>query len=529
MARRKPSQLKAPVEQDDYAAATRALAESSFISFIRLVFPSQVLGGVHEELCQWMTRQEAKDHQLILMPRDHGKSRFAAFYALWMLTRDPTMRILYISNTSTLAEKQLGFIKDIMEREVYQRYWPEMCNPEEGKRKRWTTTEIAVDHPKRVEAGIRDPSIMVAGLTTSIVGLHFDLAVLDDVVTGDNAYTEDGREKVNRQYSFLASIEGAEAKEVVVGTRYHPKDLYEKMIAMKVDIFNEAGEIIDQEEVYEIFERKVESRGDGTGEFLWPRQLNTYDNKWYGFDQKILATKKAKYIDRTQFYAQYYNNPNSAENAAIRREHFQYYDPALLKQSAGYWYYKGSRLNIIAAADLSYTMSKRSDYTAVVIVGIDADRNHFILDIDRYKTNSIKEQFEHILALHKKWDFKKIIIEAQSAAESVVEELKNSYFRPNGLMITVQMEKPTRHEGTKEERNSAILNPRYENMAMWHYRGGNCQTLEEELSMAHPPHDDIKDAVANAVKHIAAPSQQHSFNNEDDNVISIFANNRFRG
>ena len=34
---------------------------------------------------------------------------------------------------------------------------------------------------------------------------------------------------------------------------------------------------------------------------------------------------------------------------------------------------------------------------------------------------------------------------------------------------------------------------------MWHYKGGNCQTLEEELVMSHPPHDDCKDALANAV------------------------------
>lgn len=526
MAARKRKQPANLTNLDEVTKLVRLECEASLERFIKLVFPSQVFGSVHSELCQWMTRQEAKAHQLILMPRDHGKSRFAAFYALWELTRDPTKRILYISSTTTLAEKQLGFIKDIMAREVYQRYWPDMINPDEGKRKKWTNGEIMVDDPRRTEAGIRDPSIMVAGLTTNIVGLHFDLVIMDDVVTGENAYTDEGRGKVARQYSFLASIEGADAREVVVGTRYHPKDLYDNVLNMVVDIFDNDGNVVDQEPVYECFERKVEDRGDGTGQFLWPRQLSTFDNKWYGFDQKILATKRAKYIDRTQFYSQYYNNPNSSDDTPVRRDYFQYFEPGHLKQSAGYWYYRGKRINVIAAADFSYTASMRSDYTAITVVGIDADRNHYVLDIDRYKTNSIKEQYQHILELHKKWDFKKIVLEAAAAAEPIVEELKNSYFRPNGLMISIQIEKPTKHEGTKEERINAILHPRYQNLSMWHYRGGNCQILEDELIMAHPPHDDVKDAVANAVKYLVAPSYQHNVV-EEDNVV-IFSG-RFRG
>lgn len=506
----------------------RQRAENSLIEFIRLIAPHNVMGSVHEELCLWMTRSDAKAHQLILMPRDHGKSRYAAWFALWELTRNPAIRILYISSTSTLAEKQLGFIKDIMQSSKYRKYWPEMTNANEGERKRWTTTEIAVDHPARTKEGIRDPSIMIAGLTTNIVGLHFDLVVMDDVVTGENAYTEEGRTKVSRQYSFLASIEAADAREVIVGTRYHPKDLYDNILNMKVEIFDDNGTVIDQEEVYEVFERKVEDHGDGSGQFLWPRQQRE-DGKWFGFDQKILATKKAKYIDKTQFYAQYYNNPNNSENAAITRDLFQYYEPTHLKRQDGKWFLKGKRLNVIAAADFGYTIAKRSDYTAVVVLGIDSDRNYYILDIDRYKTKSIKEQYEHLMNLITKWDFKKLIVETGHAgAEPIVEELKNSYFKPNGIFINIEPFKTPRSEGTKEERLRAILEPRYQNKAVWHYRGGNCQVLEDELVLLYPPHDDCKDAVANAMEKITAPSYGMSANFES-NVIQFSPRTRFGG
>jgi hypothetical protein len=49
---------------------------------------------------------------------------------------------------------------------------------------------------------------------------------------------------------------------------------------------------------------------------------------------------------------------------------------------------------------------------------------------------------------------------------------------------------------------------------MWHYQGGHCQTLEEELILSHPPHDDLKDALAQAVLACVAPtgSQRTSSN-----------------
>jgi hypothetical protein len=52
--------------------------------------------------------------------------------------------------------------------------------------------------------------------------------------------------------------------------------------------------------------------------------------------------------------------------------------------------------------------------------------------------------------------------------------------------------------GTKEERIAATLGPYYENNSVWHYHGGKCEILEQELIMYNPPHDDIKDALHSA-------------------------------
>ena len=496
----------------------REAAEADLETFIRLIAPKQVLGQVHVDLCHWWERNDRKSHQLVLLPRDHGKSRLIAFRVAHYITKHPDCRILYISATSNLAEKQLKFIKDILTSPIYTRYWPEMIHPEEGKREKWTNSEISVDHPKRKEEGIRDPTVFTGGLTTSLTGLHCDVAVYDDVVVYENAYTEEGRRKVESQYSLLASIEGADSQEWVCGTRYHPKDLYSKLLNMKEEIFDDNGDIVDEEAIFEVFERQVEDAGDGTGQFLWPRQQRS-DGKFFGFDTKILAKKRGQYLDRTQFRAQYYNDPNDPGELRIDRSKFQYYDKKWLTFDGSAWYYKDRKLNVFASADFAYSIDKKADYTAIAVIGMDSEHSVYILEIDRFKTNKISEIFEHILALHTKWDFRRLGCEITSGQKMIVQELKDSYIRPYGLLLSVVEIKHTRHQGSKEERIAAALEPRYDNLAVWHYKGGNCEILEEELMMEHPPHDDCMDALASVLEIAVPPSGRSARDRGRSNTI----------
>jgi phage terminase large subunit-like protein len=487
---------------NDKYEAIREAAESDVKIFIKLVAPYMHLGAVHEELLDWATRQEGLDNKLILMPRDHLKSKMAAFIAAWLLTKDPTETILYCSSTADLAEKQLGQIKGILDSTIYRRYWRDMTNEEEGKRARWTVSEIIVDHPKRKQEGIADPSIKATGITGSITGFHASIVILDDLVTPNNAYTEDGRSKVAALYSQLASIESASSREFVVGTRYHTRDLYNDLIAMKEISFNDDE---DEEEipVYEVFQKVVETEG----EFLWPRSSRK-DGKSFGFDAKILARKKAKYLDTAQFYAQYYNDPNDPGSNAVDITKFQYYEKRNLENIEGTWFMKQRKLSVFASIDFAFSLRKAADSSAIVVVGVDSDNNYYVLDIVRFKTDRIKEYFDNILATHSKWGFRKIRAEVTVAQQSVVNELKEQYIKPNGLALSIDEYRPSRHEGDKAERISAILEPRYDNLQMWHYKGGNCQLLEEELVLKRPPHDDIKDALANAIAIAKAPAKQ---------------------
>lgn len=498
MPRKKNSELE---QQRD---TKRQLVLSSFIDFIQYVHPKRVLGSVHREAISWMTRQDASSHLLLLLPRDHMKSYLAALWATWELTKDPTLRILLISSTSNLATKQLKMIKDILTSDNYRLLFPEMVTKEEVKREKWTEREISVDHPRRKEWNVRDPSIFTAGLTSNIVGLHCDIAILDDVVVEANAYLEVGREKVKNQYSLLSSVETGTAREFVVGTRYHPKDLYNDLVEMEIEETDELGNVCKATSLFEVFQRQVESVGDGSGEFLWPRQQGS-EGKWFGFDRDILARKKAQYLNKIHFRAQYYNDPHDVDSSPIKREQFQYYNQDYLSRRDGRWYFKGERINVFAAVDFAYSMGKRSDYTSIVVVGCDGLQNYYVLDIDRFKTDKISDYYSHILKLYEKWNFRKIRAEVSVAQQVIVRDLKDNYIRPNGLTLVIDEFRPSRWQGSKEERIMATLEPRYNNGQIWHYSGGNCQSLEEELVFTNPPHDDIKDALSSVIDFAVPP------------------------
>lgn len=478
----------------------RKIAENNFISFVKLVAPYNVMGVCHEDLCKFITNPDLKPYRLVLYPRGHRKSFYAAMYACWRIVTDPSISIVYLSATSDLAESQLRTIKSTLESTIIRRYWPDLVNEDEGKREKWTTTEICVDSPIRKSEGTRDSTVKCGGLTTNITGAHCDLIILDDIVVPKNN-TEEGRRQVMSQYSQLQSILNPGGMILAVGTRYHPKDIYATMQETVEEVFGNDGEIIGRVPQWDVLQRSVEENG----EFLWNRQKRK-DGKYYGFDFKELSRIKAGYVDKSQFYSQYYNNPNDEGNALITQDMFEYYNRDHLRTVAGVYYLKDRQLNVYAAIDFAFSLSHRADSSSIVVVGIDSDNNRYVLDIDRFKTDRIQDYYDHIIALHNKFNLKKLRAEVTVAQQVIVTALKDK-LAENSIRLVIEDYRPY---NKKEERMLAVLRPLYEDHKVFHYRGGNCEILEEELKQIKPSHDDVKNALADAIS-IAVPPKRSTF------------------
>jgi hypothetical protein len=512
----------------DDAKELRELAKQDLYFFARLVNPGYMYGDVHKEIFLWLQEytlygldENLTGNKLIMLPRAHLKSHMVATWAAWIITRHPEVTILYVSATSELAETQLYAIQNIIGSSVYTRYFPEYINPQEGKRERWSQRKFSIDHEVRKVEGIRDATVSTAGLTTNTTGWHADIVIADDLVVPENAYTEDGRDSVSKKSSQFTSIRNAGGFTLACGTRYHPNDVYATWKAQEYDVYNEEGELSERKPVWEIKEYVVETDGI----FVWPRAIRPKDGKAFGFDKQVLSRIRAEYSDTTQFHSQYYNDPNDPGSNRINRDKFQYYDRKFLKQSDGHWYFRGNRLNIFASIDFAFSLSKKSDDTAIVVIGVDPDNYIYVLDIACFKTDKISEYFSEIARLHSKWEFKKLRAEVTVAQTVIVRDLKDR-LRAEGLSISIDEYRPNRSEGSKEERIAAALEHRYDNKEIWHYKGGYTDVMEEQLVQARPAHDDIKDALAAAVSIAIKPKSKGS-STIRENIIPI--SSRFGG
>lgn len=511
------------------ALEIRERAKADLYYFARLVNPGYVYGEIHEKVFRWLQdytlygiNGDEGGNKLVMLPRAHLKSHMVATAVAWLITRHPEITILYISATSELAETQLYAIKNILASDRYRKYFPEYIHPQQGKREAWNNTTVSVDHEKRKEEAIRDATIKTAGLTTNTTGWHADVIVADDLVVPTNAYTESGREEVVKMSSQFTSIRNAGGFTLACGTRYHPNDIYATWKQQEYDVFSEEGDIIGRNPVWEIIEFAVET----DDVFLWPRTVRASDGKAFGFNRQVLARIRAEYEDRTQFFAQYYNNPNDPGSNRISRDKFQYYDRRFLKQSGGNWYFKDRRLNVYASIDFAYSFSKKADDSAIVVVGIDGDGMIYVLDIAVFKANRVSEYFKELTTLHNKWEFNKLRAEVTVAQVVIVQDLK-AMMREHGMSINVDEYRPNRQEGTKQERIASILEHRYDNGIIWHYKGGYTEVLEEQLVLARPAHDDIKDALASAVSIAVKPKGSRVADRERSRT-PIF-NSRFGG
>ena len=489
----------------------KALAEDDLYTFAILVNPKYLYGDVHKKVFKWLMQVE-HPNQLLLLPRGHLKSHCLAVWVAWWVTKNPDTTILYISATADLAEQQLYAIKNMLSSAIYTRYWPDMINPDEGKRAKWATTAISVDHPLRAEEGIRDFTVRTAGLTTNTTGWHAEIIVPDDVVVPENAYTSEGRKKCANAMSQMASILNTGGMIKGCGTRYHMADQYSIWMKQFVPTYDKNDEVDGEELIWSILEEVVEE----DGVFLWPRSSRD-DGKTFGFDKRELDRISAMYSDRTQFYAQYYNNPNDPTSNRLDYTQFQYYDKKHLRQESGRWWYKEKVLNVYASIDFAFSLRSTADYTAIVVIGIAADGHIYVLDIDRFRTDKITTYYDKIAHMHSHWEFRKLRAEVTTAQAIIVGDLKDR-IRENGDSLSIEEFRPNRNQGNKQERMAAALEPRYENLSMWHYKGGYIPALEEELVLSRPQHDDIKDCLASVVEIAVKPKQRRGSKMKSNNI-----------
>lgn len=181
----------------------------------------------------WASAREQGDkgRQLVLAPRDHGKTEAAITYAVRAICLNRDVRILWICESAPQAEKRMRRVRALLRSERIVADWgsdPDAgCTAFESEEHPWTQTQIYV--PRSIESV--DPTITAIGSGGAVTGAHFDLILADDLESDMSCHTAASRAKTKRW--FRATVLPMLSKGgliTVIGTRKHYDDLYGDMI-----------------------------------------------------------------------------------------------------------------------------------------------------------------------------------------------------------------------------------------------------------------------------------------------------------
>jgi phage terminase large subunit-like protein len=177
------------------------------------------------------TEQGDKGRQLVLAPRDHGKTECAITYAIRAICLNRDVRILWICESSSQAEKRMRRVRALLRSERIVADWgsaPEVgCTPFESEESPWTQTQIYV--PRKLESV--DPTLTAIGAGGAVTGAHFDLILADDLESDISCHTSASRAKTKRWFrATVLPMLSRGGLITVIGTRKHYDDLYGDMI-----------------------------------------------------------------------------------------------------------------------------------------------------------------------------------------------------------------------------------------------------------------------------------------------------------
>jgi len=444
----------------------RKKASTDFYFFCKHVLGYDRMVPVpHRELCDFIVAEE-KNKKLVLMPRGSFKSSVANVGGcLWLMLHDPNTRILIASETQKNAKKYFQEIKAHIESN--QKFRALFGDWSAGS-KRWRDDEIIIAKRNKIK---KEPTIMYASLEKqALTGMHFDHIILDDVVSQHNVNNTDQIEKTINYYRYLLSILDPEARMKVIGTRYSAIDLHGWLQEPS------NGEL-------EQFDVIVKSALDENGNPTMPSILS-----------KEFLDRQRKAQGSYIFSCQYLNDAVNAENTFFRQEHIRYYDTA------------PEGLMKFITIDPAISTKARSDFTGIIVNGVDSLNNWYILEALEVKVEP-SDLIDLILELCERY----ATIQCIGMEEFMLEKfLKPSLFAEmdrRGTFIPINSV-PTNTQYSKEARIRG-LQPKFEAQEI-HLKNDMIALRHQIIYYPQVKNDDLIDALKSqlAITYPANPLPQ---------------------
>ncbi|MDQ6963550.1 MAG: phage terminase large subunit, partial [Mariprofundales bacterium] len=247
---------------------------------------------------------------------------------------------------------------------------------------------------------LREPTVTALGASGAVISRHYDLIVADDVVTFETARTMGQRDKLVEWWgtALLPTLEPT-GELVVVGTRYHPDDLYQHLI--------ESGNyvVLRQAALWNEKAGRVAQPGDDDGDLvsLWPEL----------WPVEVLIEKR-KEVGSARFQAQYQNDVEAMVGGLFDRAWFR-----SVAAEPG-----DRKLVTYVGVDLAISQRATADYFAWAVIKKDVvDGNVYVVAMGRDRL-TFDQQVQRIVTLNKVFRPRRIGIEDVAYQQALVQHLQ---------------------------------------------------------------------------------------------------------
>lgn len=303
-------------------------------------------------------------------PNDHIDLWFREGYKSTIITfagtiqeilKDPEITIGIFAHNKGLARSFLQQIRDEFEANVQLRaLYPDIMWADPRKE----ASKWSLDHGivVRRKGNPKEATVEGWGLVDGMpTGKHFKLMVFDDVVTEASVTTPEMIKKTTQMFELADNLSSEGGRQRVIGTRYHFGDTYG--VILKRDTYRE---------------RRHPATHDGT-----------FDGRPVLFTEDYWERKKSNQ-SRSTLAAQHLLNPLAGSDTAFDLRWMRY------------WEVRPRRLNVYILGDPSKGRNKKSDNTAIAIVGIDVGGNKYLLGGVRHRMGLAK-RWQYIRDFWKRW------------------------------------------------------------------------------------------------------------------------------
>lgn len=374
------------------ALLDRRAARESFLGFAKYMQPEDQQPALHHivmaDALDKLARGEITRLMLALPPGSAKSTYGSALFPAYFLGRNPKLNVITASHTQLFAEKWGRKVRNIVNEKRYQQLFATRLAADSQAAGAWATS-VGGEYS-------------AFGVGANVQGRRADLFDIDDPFgSREDADSEIIRDKVWDWWRTDVSPRlKPNARVLLINTRYHQDDLSGRILQEEADRWKVISIPMEAEQDV------PDPLGREPGERLWP--------EW--FTEEMVADAKRDPRTWTSLYQQ---RPAPIGGGELKKSWMQFYDFAQFD----------TMNKIILVDPAGGRKDKKSDYTAIWVIGLGADENLYVLDMVRDRIN-MAERAEIIFRLHKKWKPLQVRVERYGLMADV-ENLRNEMNRRN--------------------------------------------------------------------------------------------------